>query len=119
MEAFVSPVGETVGPCHLQDVIASAKQQDGREGPGNCGDIEHADHAPTTGFGLGMGSVPDAVADGTGDRSSGWEKVRSPMRLPAPGTTGLGLVLLQPQFFLLFEVVEFLVQVSGSSLPVQ
>lgn len=40
---------------------------DGREGPGNHGDIEHADHALTTGFGLGTGSVPGAAVDLTGD----------------------------------------------------
>ena len=52
MEALVDLVGELARPYCLQDVMDCAWQQGGCEGPGNCGDVEHAGHALITGLGL-------------------------------------------------------------------
>ncbi len=68
MEVVVDKVFALLGFYPLQDVVARAEQQDGREGPGNCGVTEHADHALITGLGLGKGAVPDAVVESIGDR---------------------------------------------------
>jgi hypothetical protein len=60
----------------LQEVVGPTEQQDGREGPGNGGDVEHADHALTTGIWVSAGRSPALF--GT-----------------APGTAWLGLFPVQ------------------------